>query len=89
MTDEQDLPSDGPDADEEPEVRLQTLSAEYAQERAALAEQISQLQEENDCLKERVRELEQPNVGALPADDSHPERALGLDFSLSDERGKV
>lgn len=77
-----------PDADDSPELRLQALTAEYARERAALAEQISQLQEENDRLTRRVQALEraaqseQAKAAALPADDSHPERALGLDFSL-------
>lgn len=85
---------DEPDADDAPELRLQALTAEYARERAALAEQISQLQEENDRLTRRVKaleqvaEAEQATVAALPADDRHPERALGLDFSLPEEQGK-
>ena len=85
---------DEPDAADAPELRLQALTAEYARERAALAEQISQLQEENDRLTRRVQVLEQAaqsaqaTAVALPADDRHPERALGLDFSLPEERGK-
>ena len=85
---------DEPDADESLELRLQALTAEYARERAALAEQISQLQEENDRLTRRVQvldqaaEAEQAKVATLPVDDSHPERALGLDFSLPEEQGK-
>jgi|GEM_PF-1706507 vacuolar-type H+-ATPase subunit I/STV1 len=83
-----------PDADDSPELRLQALSAEYARERAALAEQVSQLQEENDRLTRRVKaleqvaEAEQAKAAALPADDRHPEWALGLDFSLPEEQGK-
>src|SRR5690606_373543 len=79
---------DEPDADDSPELRLQALTAEYACERAALAEQISQLQEENDRLTWRVQvleqaaEAEQATAATLPVDDRHPERALGLDFSL-------
>lgn len=86
---------DEPDADDAPELRLQALTAEYARERAALAEQISQLQEENDRLTRRVQaleqvatEAEQATAATLPADDRHPERALGLDFSLPEEQGK-
>lgn len=85
---------DEPDADDAPELRLQALTAEYARERAALAEQISQLQEENDRLTRRVQALEraaqsaQATAATLPADDRHPERALGLDFSLPEEQGK-
>jgi len=85
---------DEPDADDSPELRLQALSAEYARERAALAEQISQLQEENDRLMRRVQTLEQAaqseqaTAATLPVDDRHPERALGLDFSLPEEQGK-
>lgn len=85
---------DEPDVDDPPELRLRALTAEYARERAALAEQISQLQEENDRLTRRVQVLEQAaqseqaTAAALPADDCHPERALGLDFSLPEEHGK-
>lgn len=85
---------DEPDADESPELRLQALTAEYARERAALAEQISQLQEENDRLTRRVKalekvaEAEQAKAAILPVDDRHPERALGLDFSLPEGLGK-
>lgn len=85
---------DEPDVDDSPELRLQALTAEYARERAALAEQISQLQEENDRLTRRVQALEraaqsaQATAATLPADDRHPERALGLDFSLPEEQIK-
>ncbi len=80
--------------DDSPEARLQALTAEYARERAALAEQISQLQEENDRLTRRLQALEQAaqseqaTTTGLPAGDCHPERALGLDFSLPEEQGK-
>ncbi|WP_404416418.1 Stealth CR1 domain-containing protein [Vreelandella aquamarina] len=59
-----------------------------------LADQFSQLQEESDHLTQRIQaleqaaELEQTIVAGLPADDHHPERALGLDFSLPEEQGK-
>lgn len=82
------------EVDDSPELRLQELSAEYAYERAALAEQISQLQEENDRLTRRVQaleqvaEAEQATAATLPVDDRHPERALGLDFSLPEEQCK-
>ena len=96
MTEQQDLPSDEPqeneiseelEADDTLELRLQALSAEYAHERAALAEQISQLQEENDRLTRRAQVLEQAAqlAQATVANDHHPERALGLDFSLPEE----
>ncbi|AWB32570.1 class I SAM-dependent methyltransferase [Orrella marina] len=50
---------DEPDTDDSPEFRLQELSFEYARERASLAEQISQLQQENDRLQCHIRKLEQ------------------------------
>lgn len=78
-----------PGVDDSPELRLQLLSAEYARERAALAEQISQLQEENDRLTQRILVIEQASTepepaitGSLLEDDSHPERALGLNFNI-------
>lgn len=92
-TEAEDEGYDKPDADESLELRLQALTAEYARERAALAEQISQLQEENDRLTRRVQVLEQAalpeqsTAATLPADDRHSERALGLDFSLPEEQG--
>lgn len=84
---------DEPDADDSPELRLQVLSAEYARERAALAEQISQLQEENDRLTQRLQALEcadakQTVLADISEDEAHPERALGLDFSLPEEQSK-
>lgn len=86
---------DEPDADDSPLPRLQALTAEYARERAVLAEQVSQLQEENDCLTRRIQSLEhaaaegkQAKAATLPADDRHIERALGLDFLLPEEQGK-
>lgn len=94
-TEAEDEGHDEHDADDAPELRLQALTAEYARERAALAEQISQLQEENDRLMRRVQaleqaatEAEQATAATLPVDDRHPERALGLDFSLPEEQGK-
>lgn len=76
-------------------MRLQSLTVEYARERAMLAEQVSQLQEENDRLRQRVKALEQAAkpqqacVKALPSDYRHlpSECALGLDFSLPEEGG--
>lgn len=82
------------DADDSPELRLQTLTAEYARERAALAEQISLLQEENDRLTRRVQtleqaaEAEQDTAGLLPINDCHPKQSLGLDFFISEEQRK-
>lgn len=78
--------------DHDLELRLQNQADEYARERAELAEQLSQLLEENDFLKQRIQELEQYEVlqqaepSILPQDINHPERALGLDFSLADKR---
>ena len=85
---------DNLEADDSPEIRLQALSIEYAHERAALAEQISQLQEENERLVQRMQELEQTalfwkaSVVGVHVEDSYPARALDLDFSLPDELGK-
>ncbi|WP_193059518.1 hypothetical protein, partial [Halomonas sp. 3A7M] len=70
------------------------LTAEYARERAVLAEQVSQLQEESDRLKRRIQELEcseaWPLAGlSMPSkEDHHPERTIGLDFSLPEDRNK-
>lgn len=75
--------------------RLQALVAYHSLEHGELAERLSQLLEENDCLKRRIRELEattqqpvhdnalQPSSQApWPPKSEAPERALGLDFSL-------
>ena len=90
---EQELEAGQPEDDDSTELRLQAQAVEYAQERAALAEQISQLQEENDWLQKRIQELEQlgelpPTTAVIRGDDHHPERALGLDFSLPKHRDK-
>lgn len=89
----EDAGYDEPDADDSPELRLQALTVEYARERAALAEQISQLQQENDRLTRRVQVLEQPNplrqneLTAPPESDEHyTEHGLGLDFSVPEDR---
>lgn len=89
-TEAEDEGCDDSETEDSPELRLQVLTAEYARERAALAEHISQLQEENDRLTRRVQALEQAGQAAqatatsLPADDCHPERAIGLDFFIPD-----
>lgn len=81
-----------PDGDDSPEVRLQSLSAEHARERAELAEQISQLQEENDRLKQCIQMLEQPNplrqndLTAPSESEHYTEHGLGLDFSVPEDR---
>ncbi len=74
--------------------RLRSLIVYHSRERGQIAEQLSQLLEENDRLKRRVRELEaaQPLASEAAAQPSPrlsspslpeaSERALGLDFSL-------
>lgn len=61
MSEEHELPHDDitePDEEETLEERLQALVARHAEERGALAEQISLLQEENYRLIHRIKELE-------------------------------
>ena len=64
-----------------------------AQERAELAEKVSRLVAENAQLKKRIAELEggadsSLELGVSQSENTHPERALGLDFSLPEEQGK-
>lgn len=64
-----------------------------ARERAELAEKVSRLVAENAQLKRRIAELEggadsSLELGVYQPENTHPERALGLDFSLPEEQGK-
>ncbi|WP_435403322.1 hypothetical protein [Halomonas sp. MA07-2] len=73
---------------------LQTLVKNHVREREYLAELLSQLLEENDRLKRRIRELEAVKSEAKETEVQAsskppwspravaPERALGLNFSL-------
>lgn len=86
--------TDQPDIDDSLEQRLQALVEVYSRERAILAEKVSQLEEANDFLTQRVQELEQASLtsqvdsAALPRQSAHPEHVLGLDFSLSEQHVK-
>lgn len=70
--------------------RLQYLTAEYARERAQLAEKISQLLEENDQLKQSLRNNGYPVGAQQPVcqQRSSLECELGLDFALPEHQAK-
>lgn len=71
------------------EERLQDVVAFHARERAQLAEQVSQLQEENDRLKQELTEAK--TISKAPEtrmSGRSSERSLGLDFSLPEDRVK-
>ncbi|WP_427028345.1 hypothetical protein [Halomonas sp. H2] len=62
-----------------------------ALERAELAEKVSRLVAENTQLKKRIAELEgragsSSELVASHPENTHPEQALGLDFSLPEEQ---
>lgn len=64
--------------------RMDELVIEHARERAKLAEQVSKLQEENHDLASMIKklQLEANKIADGQKLNPHPERALGLDFSV-------
>lgn len=79
---------------EDLKARCQALVEQCARERAELAEQVSRLQEENAGLRQENQALEHPlrtvsDIDLSSMEDAaDPERALGLDFSLPEDRNK-
>lgn len=77
---------------EDLKARCQALVEQCVRERAELAEQVSRLQEENAGLRQETQALEHPlrTMSVIDPhsmeDAAHPERALGLDFSLPENR---
>ncbi|WP_144984522.1 hypothetical protein [Halomonas sp. C22] len=64
--------------------RIQSLVEHHAVDRGQLAEQVSQLLEENSRLKKKIAELEHSDGRSSQADHepTELERELGLDFSV-------
>ncbi|WP_404463342.1 alpha/beta hydrolase [Vreelandella aquamarina] len=67
------------------EARLQALVKHYAVERGEMAEQLSQLLEENDRLKRQVKQLEHSAGVPLGQSQESNDHALTFDFSLPDQ----
>ena len=67
------------------EARLQALVEHYAVERGEMAEQLSQLLEENDRLKRQGKQLEHSAGVPLGQSQEANGHALTFDFSLPDQ----
>ncbi|WP_447044893.1 hypothetical protein [Vreelandella sp. H-I2] len=70
------------------EARLQALVEHYAVERGEMAEQLSQLLEENDRLKRQITQLENTSGITLSQAEKGSGHALALDFSLPSQQPK-
>lgn len=71
--------------------RFEGAVNQAARERGELAEKISRLVAEKSQFKKRIAELEGKadrslELIILNPEDAHPEHALGLDFSLPEDR---
>lgn len=67
------------------EARLRALVEHYAVERGEMAEQLSQLLEENDRLKRQVKQFEHSAGVPLGRSQEPNGHALTFDFSLPDQ----
>lgn len=70
------------------EARLKALVEHYAVERGEMAEQLSQLLEENDRLKRQITQLENASGRTLSQAGEASEHALAFDFSLPSQQPK-